>query len=346
MRPTQSPIQRSLSGAFGFVLAVGLLIAVVSGVSALYGTWQKHLGQQFVSVVAETGLKQGFFVRPGSERMTQIAGLATSPAPQTGLAELRLSPRIDVPAPTNISNLQTGIQSDAAMESGMTGLATLFGEICEVNPETIQAGFDMAANLLTAKTLLTLTHILGSTFGLASISFAALFYLTAVKRGNLSIDAAHHCRAFGRWMWLGTVLALVSGLGLMINLHLTNTEQVFDPKLWVKAALLGTVMVTAALFEVFAIPRILANAGRPLFDRTSLLRRTLAVSLFAVLFISWWYLLFLGVSREYSFTLNGQTMLFGFGYAAGIAAGAALMLVIIARLFQTGSVHKRKYMSA
>ncbi len=321
------------------MLVLGCMIAALGMSSALNGTWQLHIGQRLIDTVAAKSLEYDLISRPempGSKLVASLAANGSEGGP-VSVSALRLS-RTDATA------MSTGMQSPAAMQSGMTGLATLFGEICEVNPETILAGFTMAADLLQAKTVLLFGHLLGMGMGLTTTTYLAFFYLAAIRRGYQEVGSNSRARSAAFWMRVGLFLVLATGIGLMINLHLTSNELVYDPKLWVKFGVTGALLATMALFGLFASHPQFLNDGRPLFEATSLPGRTVAIILFGGILASWWYLLALGISREYSFTLNGQTMLLGYAYGLAIAMALAIFMALFAGLFRPSSVSKRKYM--
>jgi len=98
--------------------------------------------------------------------------------------------------------------------------------------------------------------------------------------------------ALSAFVRIGLVLLVISGLGLLLWLWLTDPDLLANPKLHAKLTIVAMLTLNGCLIEVIALPLLRSQCGRPLFDGVSY-RTQVAVLAMGVVSATSWYLPFL-----------------------------------------------------
>lgn len=150
-------------------------------------------------------------------------------------------------------------------------------------------------------TLLVATHIIGTALGAGGAIFAEVFYLKAIKDGEVDPTEGGFLKVTYRIMRVGLVLLVLSGFGFLLLYRLQgNEELLYSQKFWAKMTIVLVILVNAILLQIRRIPMWLGSS----------------LSL-----TSWYTALFLGLLQGVSYTY-GQVMIF---YIAAVLIVAIIL---------------------
>jgi len=104
-------------------------------------------------------------------------------------------------------------------------------------------------------TILVLVHLLGTVLGVGAATFAEIFYLKALKDGEISPDEGSLLKATYAVLRIGLILGILSGFGFLLLYRFTGQEdRLLDPKLWAKMTIIVVLTVNALLLQWHRIP--------------------------------------------------------------------------------------------
>lgn len=104
-------------------------------------------------------------------------------------------------------------------------------------------------------TILILTHLIGTVLGVGSATFAEVFYLKALKDGEVSPDEGALLKSTYAVLRVGLVLGVLSGFGFLLLYRFTGQEErLLDPKLWAKMTIIVILVINALMLQLHRIP--------------------------------------------------------------------------------------------
>lgn len=126
-------------------------------------------------------------------------------------------------------------------------------------------------------TFLIITHIIGTVLGVGGATFAEVFYLKAIKDGEIDPTESSFLKTTYFILRIGIILLVLSGFGLLLLNRLDGAAQyLYSPRLWAKLTLTLIIVINAILLQVRLIPAWLG---------------------FSLSFTSWYTALILGLWR-------------------------------------------------
>lgn len=150
-------------------------------------------------------------------------------------------------------------------------------------------------------TFLVVSHIIGTVLGVGSATFAEIFYMRAMKDGEVDPEEGATLKIVYRIIRIGLFLAVFSGFGFLLYYRLIGSEYLlYDPKLWAKMAIVIIIMINAIMLTTRSIAFWLGSA---------------------ISITSWYAALILGSWRTYPYSFV-QTMV---GYIISVA----VMVVVL-----------------
>jgi len=155
---------------------------------------------------------------------------------------------------------------------------------------------------------LVISHIIGTVLGVGGATFAEIFYMRALKDGEIDPEEGATLGVIYRVLRVGLFLAVLSGFGFLIYLRLVgDTESLYDPKLWAKMAIVIIIMINAIMLSMRSIVFWLGSA---------------------ISITSWYTAMILGSWRSYPYGFV-ETMV---GYVVAVAV-VAIVLHFIRKLY-------------
>ncbi|NQV93343.1 hypothetical protein HQ403_02490 [Candidatus Kaiserbacteria bacterium] len=104
-------------------------------------------------------------------------------------------------------------------------------------------------------TILILTHLVGTVLGVGSATFAEIFYLKALKDGEVSPDEGALLKSTYTVLRVGLILGVLSGFGFLLLYRFTGQEErLLDPKLWAKMTVIVILVINALMLQLHRIP--------------------------------------------------------------------------------------------
>jgi len=98
-------------------------------------------------------------------------------------------------------------------------------------------------------------HLIGTVLGVGAATFAEIFYLKALKDGEVSPDEGSLLKTTYAVLRIGLILGILSGFGFLVLYRLTGQEErLLDPKLWAKMTVIVILLVNALLLQAHRIP--------------------------------------------------------------------------------------------
>lgn len=127
-------------------------------------------------------------------------------------------------------------------------------------------------------TILIIVHIIGTVLGVGGATFAEIFYLKAIKDGEIDPTEGSFLKTTYVILRIGIVLLVLSGFGIFIwAVSQGGSVLLLEPRLWAKMTLMLVIVVNALLLQAHAIPSWLG---------------------FSLSFTSWYAALILGLWRS------------------------------------------------
>jgi hypothetical protein len=170
--------------------------------------------------------------------------------------------------------------------------------------------------------MLNILHIFGAVLGAGGAYVSDAMFLRAVRDGRISSTEMGFLHLGSRFVWLGLVLLIVSGLGIFLE----------DPEFYwsldkfrAKMSIVGLITANGIVFHTWHLPRLRRARGRDLATLPGVSRwRPFLLASGALSFVSWTSSLVLGAWRgvPYSYT---QIMLV-YGVVVVLAWLGALVL--------------------
>lgn len=131
---------------------------------------------------------------------------------------------------------------------------------------------------MTWFTFLITTHVFGTILGVGGATFAEIFYLKALRDGEIDPTENSFLKITYRVLRVGLVILIFSGVGIFILGRLTGHESSFyDPRFLAKMTMFAAILINPILFQ------------------TKLLKSWLATS---VSLVSWYGAFILGMWRS------------------------------------------------
>ena len=178
--------------------------------------------------------------------------------------------------------------------------------------------------VMSSQTVLLALHLIGLAFGIGASTILDLRTLRLLYGRPVSEQDLAFAEVLSTFVRIGLLLLLISGLGLLLRLWLSDPALLANPKLHAKLMIVGMLTLNGFLIERIALPLLRRQCGRPLFEGVCY-RTQVAVLAMGVVSATSWYLPFLlGIARELNFGPSALTILSA--YLALICLGVVVTL--------------------
>ena len=165
---------------------------------------------------------------------------------------------------------------------------------------------------MTLQTLLLSVHVLGCVLGVGASTILDLRLAGLLGGRRVSNEDLAFARFLSRFARIGLLLLWLSGLCFLTRYWLTAPEMLANPKLHAKIVIVLTLTLNGVLVEVFALPFLVRQRGRPLFDGMPVQAQVAALIVGVVSATSWYGAFALGLLREWNFLVPATTILAGY----------------------------------
>ena len=177
---------------------------------------------------------------------------------------------------------------------------------------------------MSCHTVLLALHLMGVAFGIGASTILDLRTVRLLYGRPVTEQDLAFAGALSAFVRIGLVLLVISGLGLLLWLWLTDPDLLANPKLHAKLTIVAMLTLNGCLIEAVALPLLRSQCGRPLFDGVSY-RTQVAVLAMGVVSATSWYLPFLlGIARELNFGPSALTILTAYLGLLGMGIVVAL----------------------
>ncbi len=157
------------------------------------------------------------------------------------------------------------------------------------------ASFDFVSVFNHSKEILLIMHLFAMVLGLGGATFNDIFFFRFLKDLKISREELSILRTFSNIIWIGVILAIISGVGLF----LPESERLLASSKFIAKVLIFIVLVfNGALFHTYVIPHMTKfNFKKEPKPRIRKYRRT-AFVMGAVSIVSWYSVFILGTLRS------------------------------------------------
>jgi len=165
-------------------------------------------------------------------------------------------------------------------------------------------------------------HIFGAVLGAGAAFTSDFIFLNSVRDKHLSNSEARIMDMTSRIVWVGILILLLSGIGLV-----TQRPEIFlnSEKFWAKMTIVGIIVANGLVFHFLYKPVFRRSVGKEFSQSSEIIKmRHWIVASGAVSAVSWSFAIILGVLGRVPFSYN---QIIGF-YALILtgAIGAAVLL--------------------
>ncbi len=109
-------------------------------------------------------------------------------------------------------------------------------------------------------TFLIITHVFGTILGVGGATFAEIFYLKALRDGEIDPTENSFLKVTYRVLRIGLVILIISGIGIFILGRLTGHESSFyDPRFLAKMTMFVAIVINPILFQTKLLKSWLAT---------------------------------------------------------------------------------------
>lgn len=100
-------------------------------------------------------------------------------------------------------------------------------------------------------TFLITSHVFGTILGVGAATFAEIFYLKALRDGEIDPTENSFLKITYRVLRIGVIILVLSGVGMFLLGRITGHESSFyDPRFLAKMTLFAVILVNPILFQV------------------------------------------------------------------------------------------------
>ena len=178
---------------------------------------------------------------------------------------------------------------------------------------------------MTPKTILLLFHVLGVVCGVGGVLMLDIDLVRLLRGSRVTAQNVALTRFVSTFVKVGLVVVWMSGL-LIIAIAPDGPASVLaNPKLQAKLVVVVVLTINALFIETLALPLIVRNIGKPLFEGVDQIRRSVVLGCGAVSTLSWLFPVALGLARELNGVVPAQIILTD--YAVLLAILAIIMQV-------------------
>ena len=162
---------------------------------------------------------------------------------------------------------------------------------------------------MEVNTLLLIAHLLGVCFGLGGTLILDFRLFRLVTGAAIEPDDVLFARVLSRYVQLGLVLLWGSGVAFFALAPGGPASLLASPKLQAKLVVVVALTLNGMLIGGLAVPLVLRNVGRPLFDGVGEAKRTILVASAVISSVSWVTPFVLGSIRVFDAPVSARQIL-------------------------------------
>ena len=182
---------------------------------------------------------------------------------------------------------------------------------------------------MAPKTILLLFHVLGVVFGVGGVLMLDIDLVRLLRGSKVTAQTVALTHFVSRFVKAGLVAVWISGL-LIIAIAPDGPASVLaNPKLQAKLVVVVVLTVNALFVETLALPLLVRNVGKPLFEGVDQVRRSVVLGCGAISTLSWLFPVALGLARELNGVVPAQLILIDYSL---LLATLAITMQVAGRL--------------
>lgn len=162
---------------------------------------------------------------------------------------------------------------------------------------------------MAPKTILLVVHVLGVICGVGGVLMLDVHLLRLLRGAAVTTQDVKFTHFVSAFVKLGLIVVWISGLIVIAIAPDGPAGVLANPKLQAKLVVVVVLTINALFVETLALPLLVRNLGRPLFDGVNQVRRTAILCCGAVSTASWCYPVVLGLARELNQITPAQVIL-------------------------------------
>lgn len=162
---------------------------------------------------------------------------------------------------------------------------------------------------MAPKTILLILHILGVICGVGGVLMLDTHLLRHLRGATVTSQDVKFTHFVSAFVKAGLIVVWATGLMIIAAAPDGPASVLANPKLQAKLVVVVVLTINALFVETLALPLIVRNVGKPLFDGVSQIRRSFILGCGAVSTLSWLYPIVLGLARELNQVTPAQLIL-------------------------------------
>lgn len=176
------------------------------------------------------------------------------------------------------------------------------------------------------QTCILAVHLLGCAFGIGASTILDLRVLALLSGRKITAEDVALARLLAIFVRGGLALLWLSGLCFLARYWILTPELLGNPKLHAKIAIVLALTLNGLLIEFWALPLLVRQQGRALFDGLPRRSQVAALAAGAVSATSWYTAFTLGIFRELNFVAPGWLILAIYLALIALACGTAALV--------------------
>lgn len=179
--------------------------------------------------------------------------------------------------------------------------------------------------------LLTFFHIIGVAIGVGGATVSDVLFFRALKDKRISEDELGLLHTLGMMLWVGLIILIASGLGLVTLQYVMSGTSSYIVSAWFQAkmTIIAILFTNAFVMHLYVFPFMKKHVGLTLTHAKVSPHFSLLAATGVVSIVSWYSALTLGVTRGLDFTYGMIVNLYLVILVFGVLIAYALMAIAV-----------------
>lgn len=197
------------------------------------------------------------------------------------------------------------------------------------------------------KTGLRLGHLAGLALGVGAATLLDFMIVRFAVTRSITDECIQFIDYAAKAITVGLGLLWITGVGFLAYYGAVEPENLNNPKIWAKIAIVAILTVNGFVVHHYALPRIRAQSGKRLLDGLSSIQCSLLILTGAVSIVSWYVPLLIGATPQLNHVVPAATILLGYALLIVLAnAGLQIAMFVWLRRSATPILPARRGMVA
>ena len=188
---------------------------------------------------------------------------------------------------------------------------------------------------ITLKTFVIASHLMGLCIGLGGAIIMDAIIFKFFHHQKITQDQVSLFTFMSKLVTAGLVILWLTGLGFLAIYYFQDAAKLANPKIWGKVSIVTILTLNGVFLHYKILPLVKAFVGNTLFAISTPKQNLLMVATGTVSAVSWFIPFFLGVAKEFNFSVSIAEIL-------AVYAVTLMLVGSIAALIMKQLVHSNK----